>query len=53
MCQENSTGSVPQSVHERMSSEESSDIETESGDSDDSSKDSCQEYTLSLRSTNQ
>ena len=29
-----------------MSSEESSDIEIESGESDDSSEDSCEEYTL-------
>ena len=33
-------------LHERMSSEESSDSETESGGSDDSSEDSCKEYTL-------
>ena len=46
MCQENSTVSVPQCVHERMSSEENSDIEIESGESDDSSEDSCEEYTL-------
>ena len=36
MCQENSTGSVPQSVHERISFEENSDIEIESDESDDS-----------------
>ena len=41
-----STGSVPQSVHETMSFEENSDIEIESGESDNSSKDSCEEYTL-------
>ena len=36
ICQENSTGSVPESVHERMSFEENSNIEIESGESDDS-----------------
>ena len=36
ICQENSTGSVPESVHERMLFEENSNIEIESGESDDS-----------------
>ena len=46
MCHENRTGSVPQSVHETMSFEENSDIEIESGKSENSSEDSCEEYTL-------
>ena len=46
MCHENSTRSVPQSVHETMSFEENYDIEIESGESENSSEDSCEEYTL-------